>query len=406
MKILVVNVGSTSLKFKLFSFGKEQWRAEDVIAEGKLEGIGQKESAYKFLSISGFARQGKQSFNDYGSALRMILEFLLSDESRTISRLDELDAIAFKTVHCGFVPEKAVLIDEAVLQKMEEFSLVAPSHNPPYLRAIRTFKELLPDKPLIALFEPSFHRTIPAEAVHYGLPFEWREEYRIQRYGFHGASHCYIAERTPQLLKRSAQGLRLISCHLGGSSSICAIKDGKSIDTSMGFSPQSGVIHSTRPDDVDPFVVLYLMKKKGWTPEEAMTVLCTECGLKGLSGLGGGEFKILEQEAKKGNPRAKLAVDVFIYGVRKFIGAYIVALAGLDALVFTGGIGEGSPYVRELTCRKLEFLGIHLDESKNNQPFPLEKFINTDDSAVKILVIPTNEEFIVARAAAEFLTQA
>lgn len=403
MKVLVVNVGSTSLKFKLFAFEKGKYRPEDMVAEGKIEGIGQKEATFKFLTAQGFVREGVQQFVDYASGIQAIIEFLLADEARVLRSLTDLDAIGFKTVHCGFVPEGAVMLDEAVLKKMEEFSPVAPSHNPPYIRAIRTFKELLPDKPVIGLFEPTFHRTMPQEAVYYGVPLEWREEYGIQRYGFHGASHRYIAERTPQILGCSPQHLRLISCHLGGSSSLCAIKNGRSIDTSMGFSPQSGILHSTRPDDLDPFVVLYLMKKKGWTPDEAINMLNKECGLKGVSGLGTGEFKVIESAAKSGNTRAQLAVDIFIYEIRKFIGAYIVALEGIDALVFTGGIGERSAYVRERVCRNLGFLGINLDAEKNAQTFAIEKIINTEDSPVKILVVPTNEEYIVARSAAELL---
>jgi len=404
MKILVVNVGSTSLKFKLFSFAQERYKPEDVVAEGKIEGIAQQESLFKFSARNGITKEGSHTFSDYTTGIQAIIEFLTDTESDVLGSLDELNAVAFKTVHCGYVPEGALLLDQGVLQKMEEFSLVAPAHNPPYVRAIRTFKELLPEKPMIGLFEPTFHRTKPPVAVHYGIPIELQEQYGIQRYGFHGASLRFIAERVPEILGRPAEGLRLIACHLGGSSSICAIKDGKSVDTSMGFSPQSGIIHSTRPDDLDPFVVLYLMKKKNWSVDEAVEYLCKHCGLKGLSGLHSGEFKIIEQEAQQGNPRAQLAVDVFIYGVLKYIGAYIVVLGGLDVLAFTGGIGERSPYVRERICRKLEFLGLHLDTGMNRKTVGVENCISTSDSRVTILVVPTNEEFIVARAAAELLS--
>lgn len=405
MKILVVNVGSTSLKFKLFSFTQPPYNPEDVVSDGRIEGIGLQESLFRFSTKDGITREGTRPFSDYTSGIQAIIEFLTEAENRVLGSLDELSAVAFKTVHCGFVPEKALFLDEGVLQKMEEFSFVAPAHNPLYIRAIRTFKDLLPDKPMIGLFEPTFHRTKPPVAVHYGIPVELQEQFGIQRYGFHGASLRFIAERVPLVLGRSAEGLRIIACHLGGSSSICAIKDGKSIDTSMGFSPQSGVVHSTRPDDLDPFLVLYLMKKKNWSIDDAVEFLCKHCGLKGLSGLNTGEFKIIEEEAKKGNHRAQLAVDVFIYEVLKYIGAYFVVLGGVDVLVFTGGIGERSPYVRERICRGLEFLGLRLDDVANHKTIAVEKCISTSDSSITLLVIPTNEEFIVARSAAELLNR-
>ena len=406
MKILVVNVGSTSLKFKLFSFPGETYSPEDMVAEGKIEGISQPESPFKFNSREGKTNQGTGSFKDYGEGIRAIIAFLTDPDSGILESLDELTAVAFKTVHCGYIPEGAALLDTPVLDKMEDYSMVAPAHNPPYIRAIRTFQTLLPSKPMIGLFEPSFHFAKSPEAVYYGLPIEVQEEYGIQRYGFHGASFRYISERVPSLLQSSTEELRLVACHLGGSSSICAIKNGVSIDTSMGFSPQSGIIHSTRPDDIDPFAVLFLMKKREWSVDDAVSFLCSECGVKGVSGLNTGEFKSIEQEARKGHERANLAVDMFVYGIIKYIGSYTVALGGMDALVFTGGIGEYSPYLRERVCQRLECLGIRLDPAQNNTTLGEENIISGRDSNVTVLVVPTNEEFIVARESALFLQRA
>ncbi len=403
MKILVVNVGSTSLKFKLFSFVQDEYVPERVVAEGKIEGIGAPQSFYTFNANEGKNAKGAEHFKDYGEGIKKIIDYLTKPDDGILDTLEELDAVAFKTVHCGYVPEGAVVIDDDLLANMEEFVPVAPAHNPPYIRAIRTFKERLPDTPLVGLFEPTFHRTKPPVAVHYGIPVELKSEYGLQRYGFHGASLWYIAERVPQVLERDPQGLRIIACHLGGSSSVCAIKDGKSLDTSMSFSPQSGVIHSTRPDDLDPFVVLYLMKKKNWSPDDAIEFLCKECGLKGLSGLGTGEFKDIEEEAHQGNERAQLAVDLFIYDILKYIGSYVVALGGVDALAFTGGIGERSPYVRERICERLEFLGLKIDDNANRETVGSENRISSGESDIPVLVIPANEEFIVAREAARVL---
>jgi acetate kinase len=421
MMILVVNVGSTSLKFKLFSIASVKG-TEELLAQGKVERIGQRTSNFEFCRRASQTVKGSKPFPDYLRAIQEMINFLTDASSSVLASVEQLDAVAFKTVHAGYVPEAVELTDE-VLGRMEEFSIVAPSHNPAYIRAIRTFRQLLPERPLIGLFEPSFHNTIPDYAYLYAVPLEWVERYGIRRYGFHGASHRYIAERVPEILGRPAKGLKLISCHLGGSSSIAAIKDGASIDTSMGFSPQSGVPHGSRPNDLDPFAILYLMKKEGWDVEQTANVLCTECGLLGLSGVSA-EFKDIERAIAEGNKRAELAVNVFSYNIKKYIGAYIVALGGLDALAFTGGIGERSPNLRQRVCSGLEFLGIKLDKEKNliasslchserseestrrssrGAPASGEADVSTPDSAVHILIIPTNEELIVARAAAALL---
>jgi acetate kinase len=250
--------------------------------------------------------------------------------------------------------------------------------------------------PMVGVFEPGFHATMPARAVTYGVPQEWMSRYGVLHYGYHGSSHRYISERVPQFLGRSSQGIRLISCHLGGSSSICAIHDGQSVDTSMGFSPQSGVEQSGRSGDLDPFAVLHVMEKEKLTPTQVREILCKKGGLLGISGLSN-DIRDLEEAAGKGNAQAKLALEVFAYEVKKYIGAYAAALGGLDVLAFAGGIGENSSGVREEAVRGLEFLGIRLDQGQNRAGGNADRMISTVDSAVKVVVIYTNEEKIVAR---------
>lgn len=397
MKILAVNVGSTSLKCKLFEINKTK---EQLLVWCKIVDISRPSS--KCL----FAVEGKDQIteirkvNDYTEAIERIIQFLSTEASSVLPSMRELAAIGFKTVHAQGISEATELTDE-VLARMEDYNLVAPAHNPPYIEAIRKFKKLLPAKPMIGLFEPAFHQTIPDHAYLYGVPFDWYEKYGIRRYGFHGASHRYVAERVAQILRVAPEQLKIISCHLGGSSSITAIKNGKSIDNSMGFSPQSGVVQSTRPGDLDPFVLLYLMKKEGWGVDETVTRLCEQSGLLGLSGTSG-DCKTLEQAAEQGDARAVRALRVFIYGIQKYIGAYLVVLGGVDVIVFTGGIGEQSSYMRTEICKALGFLGIRLDTAKNASTTG-EAEIHTSESLVKILVVPTNEELIVARATAELL---
>ena len=398
MKLLVINVGSTSLKFRLFGLDAE----ENELAEGRLEGIGQGSSPYSMTSASGKSDQGEGNWPDYGSALGSALDFLTSGDEPPLNGLDDLDAVGFKCVHGGVKYDGAHLIDEAVLAAMEEATLLAPVHNPPYIEAIRSIRSLLPDTPLAALFEPEFHRTIPAERRTYGVPHEWIEKYGIRRLGFHGASHRYIAERAPQLMGRDPEGLRIISCHLGGSSSVTAIRDGVSVDHSFGFTAQSGLIHGSRTGDLDPFVPLYIMEKEGLSIREMAETLGRRSGLLGLSGISS-EFREVEKAAEAGNERAQLAVGAFIHGVRHYIGAFTATLGGLDALVFTGGIGERGAATREKICKGLECLGLELDADLN-AACPTEGPIHSPASPAQIraqiLVIPANEEIIVARAAA------
>jgi acetate kinase len=287
---------------------------------------------------------------------------------------------------------------------MKDFAPVAPVHNPVYIQAMEIFREVLPNVPMVAVFEPGFHVTIPDHAAVYGIPFEWTEKHGIRRYGFHGSSHRYIAQRVPELLGRPAEGLRLVSCHLGGSSSICAIRDGKSVDSSFGFSAQSGVEHAARVGELDPFAVLYLMEKEKLTAAQVSDALCKKSGLLGISGVSS-DLRDIEAAATKGNARAALALDILVYAIKKYLGAFAAAMGGLDAVAFAGGIGENSWRVREAVCRDMQFLGIALDEESNRRPAGSDRVISQPDSSVAVLVVFTNEEIIVARETVRVLRE-
>jgi acetate kinase len=308
-----------------------------------------------------------------------------------------LHAVAFKTVHAGPKYRGTYLIDRDVIAALEEFLPAAPVHNAVYLAGIRAFQEVLPGIPLVAAFETEFHATMPEYAANYGAPSDWRDA-GIRRYGFHGASHRYVSERAGELLKIPSHSLRLVSCHLGGSSSICAIDRGRSIDTTMGFSPQSGLENATRHGDLDVFAVLYMMERNGWTTAQAREQLSRTGGLAGLSGIAGGDVRDLEAAKEQGDAAAGLALEVFGYQVRKTIGAYTAAMDGLDAIAFTGGIGENSASLRQRCCAGLNFLGVELQETSNEWGHG-DRVVSSPTSKVVVLALSTNEELIVARRA-------
>lgn len=359
MNVLVPNLGSTSLKYQIL-----EMPAERVLARGRLERV-----------------------SDYRAAIAQI----------QVGDIP-LDAVAFKAVHAGKNYRGTFLIDDAVLAAMEEYLPAAPAHNAIYLTGIRAFREALPGVPLVAAFETEFHASMPESAARYGVPADWRENYGIRRYGFHGASHQYVAGRVAELLGRPPESLRLVSCHLGGSSSICAVQYGRSVDTTMGFSPQSGLENATRHGELDVFAVLYMMERCGWSLEEVRRQLTRTGGLAGLSGIPGGDVRDLEQAAAAGHRDAALALEVFTCQVKKTIGAYAAAMAGLEAVAFTGGIGENSATLRAACCAGLEFLGLKLDPA-SNQHGAGDRRVSSPDSPVAILALATNEELIVARRA-------
>ncbi len=399
IRILVVNVGSTSLKFKLFVFDPANLeKASSIPAEGRLEGIGRPKSVYK-ISIGGAVEQGETSFANYDAALKKILDALAASG---VEGLDRLSAIGFKPVHAREVPLELVEMDEDVLGRMAEYNSVCPAHNPPVIAAVRSFRAMLPDVPCVGLFEPAFHQTLPPEAYTESVPLEWIAEFGIRKYGFHGASHRYIAERAPAYLGIPASDLKIVSCHLGGSSSITAIRNGQSVETTMSFSAQSGVPQGTRCGHIDPFIPIFLMKEKGWSLEQTAEALAKKSGLLGLSGVSA-EFREIEQAAKEGNDRARRAIEVYIYQVQCEIARMTIALGGINTLIFTGGIGERGADTRAAIVSRLRHLGVSMDEEKNAGAIGVESEIQSSNSRVRILVLPTDEEWIIARDAAIFL---
>ncbi len=392
MKILVANLGSTSFKYRLFDMtdGRQ-------LARGGVERIGAAESRC-VVEIGGRKMELTESVPDHAVAVRACLEQLTDPSDGCLKSASEVAAIGFKAVHGGTMSGVQRVTPE-LLAAMEEVSQVAPAHNPPYVRAMRLLSERLPGIPLIAAFETGFHATIPDRLGMYAAPHSWAEEHLVRRWGFHGASHRYIAERMAEITGRN--DLRIISCHLGGSSSLCAIRAGKSVATSMGMSPQSGLPQNNRVGDFDPFALPMLMRRTGKSLDELLEVLANHGGLLGLSGMSG-DVRDLETAAAAGNTRAQLALDMFTTGVRHYLGAYLVELGGADAIVFTGGIGENSASIRSSVCRDLQELGIVLDADKNATARG-ESRIDAAASRVQLWIMPTNEELIVARQCKQFL---
>jgi acetate kinase len=370
---------------------------ERQLARGGVDRIGA-ESSRCFVEVGAARQELSAHLPDHAAAVRKCLEQLTEPKRGCLKDAREVSAIGFKAVHAGAVSGVQRVTPE-LLAAMERMNRVAPAHNPPYITAMRLLSERLPNIPLIAAFETGFHATVPERLRYYAAPYEWAEKYEVLRYGFHGASHRYIATRAAQLLGRN--DLRVISCHLGGSSSLCAIRAGKSVATSMGMSPQSGLPNNNRAGDFDPFALPVVMQASGKSMDEVLDDLAERGGLLGLSGLSG-DVRDLEQAAAAGNDRAKLALDVFITAVRHYLGAYLVELGGADVIVFTGGIGENSPTVRAAVCRDLDFVGVSLD-SQLNATAKGESRVSTTDSRVQVWIMPTNEELIVARQCQELL---
>lgn len=392
MKVLAANVGSTSLKFKLFEMPEET-----ALCEAKIERVGSRDKAifaYGSLVTGKHYRLEGQCIPDYTTGIRMFLEALVSGEYGVIKSVGEIDRIGFKTVLSkGFYGVHE--LTDAVMDGMRDYLFIAPVHNAAYLEAIGQFNNLLPDVPKIGVFETAFHTTIPIERRIYGVPYEWYEKYGLMRMGYHGASHGYIAQESCAYGKAG----RVISCHLGGSCSVCAIQDGRSVDTSFGFSLQSGLIHANRTGDADPYMIPFL-KSEGLSAEEIEDGLSKHGGLLGISGVSN-DMRDLQSAAESGNERARLAVDAFVSGIIKQIGAFYAELGGLDQLVFTGGIGEHSAFVRNAVCSQLRHLGIELDEEKNSASESVG-VVSAAGSAVLVTVVPANEELGVARETAAY----
>lgn len=393
MIVLVANLGSTSFKCKLFEIDATEAHA---IAEATADRIGVGGSAWH-VAVGDRREEGVVDLKDHAAAITLHLDRL--EALGAFASLDELDAIGFKAVHGGDT-SGAVRVDEAILEKMARFSDAAPQHNPPYIAAMRAFMATLPDVPQVAAFETGFHQTIPLARQAYGIPHAWMENLGIRRYGFHGASHRYIATRMGEIAPHHR---RLISCHLGGSCSISAIEDGRSVANSFGMTAQSGVFHSSRVGDFDAFSLLCLLKA-GLDSDEVWRRLGREGGLKGLSGISS-DMREVEAAAKAGDTRAALAVDAFVESCRHYVGAYLAVLNGVDALVFTGGIGQHGGAIRAAICADLDFAGIRIDAEANDAvKGNCESRIDADGTDVEVWVVPTNEELIVARQTVELLS--
>ncbi len=386
MKILIANPGSTSYKCKLFEMKEER-----VLFQAAVERIGE-EGLFSWSQTGKPDGREKRPVPDYTAAVRLTLE-----KMEEVVSLGEVQAVGFKTVLAKGVTG-CVALSDGVMAAMESYLPLAPVHTQVYLTAISVFKTLAPSTPLYGLFETSFHRKIPPEAFLYGIPFEFYEKYGIRKYGFHGASHTFVASRIAEKYRRKS-GERIISCHLGGSSSVCAIRGGVSVDTSMGMSPQCGLLNAKRVGDLDSFALLYLMEKEKLSIAETRQLLASRGGVYGISGVSG-DFRDIIRSMEAGNERARFAFEAFAYGVKRYIGEYLAVLNGADFIACTGGLGQNSPLMRKRILENMENLGIVLDDGLNNSN-PKEGLISAQDSAVALLVIPTDEEWIVAREVAK-----
>lgn len=390
MKILVINCGSSSLKYQLIDMTNEE-----VLAKGLAERIGIEGSRIKHKPTGKESILIEQPMDTHKVAIELVLEALVDKNHGAISSMDEINAVGHRVVHGGEKFSDSIKIDEEVIKAIDECSDLAPLHNPPNIMGIEACQELMPNTPMVGVFDTAFHQTMPKSSFIYPLPYELYEKYGIRRYGFHGTSHKYVSQRTSKILNKDLDDLNIITCHLGNGASLTAVKNGKSIDTSMGFTPLEGLAMGTRSGDIDPAIITFLMEKENLSIEEINTLLNKKSGVLGISGVSS-DFRDIEQAAEKGNERAQLALDKFSNRVKKYIGAYSAIMGGVDAIVFTAGLGENSSEMREKICSGLEFMGIELD-TEENKIRGEEKVVSKDSSKVKILVVPTNEELMIAR---------
>jgi len=389
MKILVINCGSSSLKYQLFEMDNEA-----VLAKGLVERIGIKGSILTH-SVNGDKFIKQVPMDNHTEAIKYVIEALLDEEHGVISDMEEINAVGHRVVHGGETYSKSVLIDDKVLQDLEDLSKLAPLHNPANIIGIKACSELMPNTPMVAVFDTSFHQTMPKDAYMYAIPYELYEKYGIRRYGFHGTSHNYVAHKAAEFLGRNIEDMKIITCHLGNGASLCAVKGGVSIDTSMGFTPLEGIAMGTRSGDIDPAVIPFLVHELGKNADEILNIFNKQSGVLGLSGVSS-DFRDIEDAASKGDERARLALDVYHYRVRKYIGAYAAIMGGLDCIVFTAGLGENGLSTREACCKDLEFLGVKIDKELNKVRGELKE-ISSKDSKVKVLLVPTDEELMIAR---------
>lgn len=398
MKILVINAGSSSLKYQLIDM-----ETEGVLAKGGCERIGIAGSLLKAKG-NGKEKVYEQDMPNHKVAIELVLEALHDDEIGVIKSMEEIDAVGHRIVASGEYFIKTTLVTPEVLKTLEEKTFeLAPLHNPAAATAIRACMEVMPKTPMALVFDSSFHATMPEKAYLYGIAYEDYKAYGVRKYGAHGTSHKFVSQEAAKYLGKKPEELKIVTCHLGNGSSITAVDGGKCVDTSMGFTPLAGVLMGTRSGDIDASAVEFLARKKGMTHAEVVTYLNKKCGVAGISGVSS-DFRDLIAGMENGNERCKLALDMFNYQTKRFVGAYAAAMGGLDCIVFTAGIGENTPQVREGVCEGLEFLGVKLDKAKNVAKNDGGiRDISAEGSRVKILVIPTNEELVIARETAELL---
>jgi len=396
MKIFVINCGSSSLKYKLFDM-----RDEDVLAEGIIERIGIENSFLKYETKEGTDIKIEHEIPTHKEGIELLIETLLSDEHGVLKDMDEIKAVGHRVAHGGEKFAHSTLIDDEVMREIEDISDLAPLHNPANLMGIEVCKELMPETSQVAVFDTAFHQTMPEEAYTYALPYEYYEKHGVRRYGFHGTSHGYVARKAAEMMDKDFEDLKIVTCHLGNGASIAAVKNGKSIDTSMGFTPLEGLVMGTRCGDIDPAIIPFLLEKEDMTPSEIDNILNKESGLLGVSGVSS-DSRDVEDAAAEGNHQAEIALELFNYRVKKYIGAYTAAMGGVDAIVFTAGIGENSIDTRANILSGLEYLGVELDKEANDCRGK-EVFISTDDSKVKAMIVPTNEELVIAKDTMELV---
>jgi len=391
MNVFVLNCGSSSLKYQLIDMKNEK-----VIAQGLVEKIGEEISFLKHNSNCDEIVI-EENIKDHNQAIELVLEVLQSREHGVIKNMDEINVVGHRVVHAGEKFSGSVLITKAVIDALRENIKLAPLHNPANIIGIEVSKKLMPETPDVGVFDTAFHQSMPAESFLYALPYEWYEENGVRRYGFHGTSHKYVSERGAEILNKEYNDLKIITCHLGNGASVAAVDQGKVIDTSMGLTPLEGLVMGTRPGDLDPGIVPYIMKERNMTIEEVDQAFNKASGVLGISGLSN-DFRELTEAAKKGNKRAELAIDIFCRRVKKYIGAYVALMNGVDLLIFTAGIGENAVEVRSKILSNLENLGIIINQDKNKSRGKEIK-ISSDSSAVDVYIIPTNEELVIAREA-------
>ena len=390
MKILVINCGSSSLKYQLFDMDNES-----VSAKGLVDRIGIDGSNITHRKTGAQPFTLNTPIKDHKAAMKLVLDALLDSEHGVLKSLDEISAAGHRIVSGGDYFKEAVLVNEEVMDALRKCIPLAPLHNPGHIMGIEAIQHALPKLPNVTVFDTAFHQTMPDYAYMYGLPWEFYEVHRVRRYGAHGTSHNFVALRAAEILGKPLSGLKMVTCHLGNGSSISAVKNGKCIDTSMGLTPLAGVLMGTRTGDMDPACVPFVQNITKYSADEMNNFMNKKSGLLGISGVSS-DLRDVEEAANKGNERAKLAIEMLEYGIRKYIGAYTVAMEGLDVIVFTAGIGENSAATREGVCKKLEFMGVKIDPEKNNIRGK-EAIVSTDDSKVTVMVVPTNEELMIAR---------